>query len=170
MLTLSRNFKMKWWLPLTLLLRQHLDKKLPVFLITTEHSRDQSTWTLSMLDDQQGYLFHGERTAQLLEGVYTQGVTRLEKTRDDSWFGTDLEIRVRNHGVDRVVLTGVSTHSCIAQTAIGAYMRNIRAAIITDAVADENPSFEKNMLKQLSQARQSEMLTMEQILEQWANL
>ena len=28
--------------------------QVPIFLISTEHSRDRSTWTLSMLEDDQG--------------------------------------------------------------------------------------------------------------------
>src|SRR5699024_11330922 len=68
----------------------------PIFLITTEHSRDRSTWTLSMLDDDQGYLFHGDAGTATVAELDTTGMTRLEKTLDSAWLGTDLTLMMRN--------------------------------------------------------------------------
>src|SRR5699024_3971234 len=86
----------------------------PIFLISTEHSRDRSTWTLSMLDDDQGFLFHGDAGTATVAELDTTGMTRLEKTRDSAWLGTDLPLRLRNLGVDRVMIAGASAHACIA--------------------------------------------------------
>lgn len=91
--------------------------EVPIFLITTQHSRDRSMWTLSMLDDDQGYLFHGDPGTGVVHELDTSGMTRIEKTRDSAWFGTDLLLRIRNLQVERVVMAGVSTHACIARTA-----------------------------------------------------
>ena len=139
----------------------------PVFLITTEHSRDRSTWTLNMLDDGQGYLFHGEPSTELVEGLETEDVTRVEKTRDSAWFATDLELRLRNFDVTRVVLAGVSTSACIAQTAREAYARNIRATIVTDAIADDRPQYQEAVLKLLVEDRLAEGVTIREIIDRW---
>ena len=140
----------------------------PIFLITTEHSRDRSTWTLSMLDDDQGYLFHGEESTAVVSELDTEGMTRIEKTRDSAWFGTDLLLRLRTLGVEQVVIAGVSTHACIAQTARDAYAHNVRATIVTDAVADEREDHKEMILEQLAGDRQATLATLEEIRERWA--
>lgn len=145
------------------------DNGVPVFLITTEHSRDRSTWTLNMLDDDQGYLFHNDPSAELVEGLDTKDVTRVEKTRDSAWFGTDLDLRIRNLDVDRVVVAGVSTHGCIAQTVRDAYARNIRTAIASDAIADDRESYQDFMLEQLVDDRQTQLHAVDEVIQMWAS-
>ncbi|MGO1257798.1 MAG: cysteine hydrolase family protein [Brachybacterium sp.] len=142
--------------------------EVPILLITTEHSRDRSTWTLSMLDDDQGFLFHGDPGTEVVHELDTTGMTRIEKTRDSAWFGTDLLLRMRNLQVERVVMAGVSTHACIAQTARDAYANNVRAVIVTDAVADERAAHKERVLDQLAADRQAELVTVDELLGRWA--
>nr|WP_281065172.1 isochorismatase family cysteine hydrolase [Brachybacterium sacelli] len=139
----------------------------PIFLISTEHSRDRSTWTLSMLDDDQGFLFHGEPGTEVIEELDTEDMTRIEKTRDSAWFGTDLLLRLHNLGVRQVVMAGVSTHACIAQTARDAYANNVRATIAEDAVADERPEHKRTVLDLLVTDRQAELADSAEILRRW---
>ena len=136
----------------------------PILLITTEHSRDRSTWTLSMLEDDQGYLFHGDPSTAVVHELDTTGMTRIEKTRDSAWFGTDLSLRLRNLGVSRVLIAGVSTHACIAQTARDAYAHNVRAAVVRDAIADERAEHMRTVLELLVEDRQAELVTLEDAL------
>lgn len=141
--------------------------EVPILLITTEHSRDRSTWTLNMLDDDQGYLFHGDPGTEVVQELDTTGMTRIEKTRDSAFFGTDLLLRLRNLQVEQVVMAGVSTHACIAQTARDAYANNVRAVIITEAVADERADHMEKVLDQLTGDRQAELATVEETIGRW---
>jgi nicotinamidase-related amidase len=141
----------------------------PILLISTEHSRDRSTWTLSMLDDGQGYLFHGDDGTEVVAELDTSRMTRIEKTRDSAWLGTDLQLRLRNLEVDRVVMAGVSTHACIAQTARDAYAHNVRATIVTDAVADEREEHMRTVLDLLVGDRQAELAQVDAVLADWAS-
>lgn len=141
--------------------------EVPIFLISTEHSRDRSTWTLSMLDDDQGFLFHGDRGTEVIEELDTTGMTRIEKTRDSAWLGTDLQLRLQNLQRDRVLIAGVSTHACIAQTARDAYAHNLRATVITDAVADEREDHMHTVLDLLAGDRQAELAQVGTVLEGW---
>ena len=136
----------------------------PILLITTEHSRDRSTWTLSMLEDDQGYLFHGDPSTAVVHELDTTGMTSIEKTRDSAWFGTDLALRLRNLGVGRVLIAGVSTHACIAPTARDSYAHNVRAAVVEDAVADERTEHMRTVLDLLVEDRQAEVVTVEEAL------
>jgi nicotinamidase-related amidase len=110
-----------------------------VLLVKTEHEEDKSTWTLNMLEDDQGFIFRGTSQAQFVTGLTTGGLSQMVKTRDSAFLGTDLLLRLRNWNVDTVVLAGVSTHNCIAQTAADAFGHNLRVIYAAEATASENP-------------------------------
>lgn len=139
----------------------------PAFLITTEHSRDRSTWTLTMLEDDQGFLFPRDDTTRVIDELDTGGLTRIEKTRDSAFFGTDLLLRLGNLGVGTVLIAGVSTHACIAQTARDAFANNVRAHVITDATADDRPEHHAGALRLLVEDRQAELMTVEEVTTRW---
>ncbi|MGK3955569.1 cysteine hydrolase family protein [Arthrobacter sp. R4] len=119
-------------------------------LVGTEHERDKSTWSLNMLDDDQGFIFRGSEQARFVPGLAIDGLPQLVKTRDSAFIGTDLLSRLRNWGVDEVVLAGVSTHNCIAQTGADAFARNIRVTYAEDATGSENTRAATDMLRILS--------------------
>lgn len=119
-------------------------------LVGTEHEQDKSTWSLNMLDDDQGFIFRGSEQARFVPGLAIDGLPQLVKTRDSAFIGTDLLSRLRNWGVDEVVLAGVSTHNCIAQTGADAFARNIRVTYAEDATGSENTRAAADMLRILS--------------------
>lgn len=144
-----------------------LESEVPVFVVTTVHSRDRSTWTLNMLQAGEGFLFAGETGTKVIAGMNTADTTRIEKTRDSSFFATDLHLRLTTLGVNRIVLAGVSTHGCISQTARDAYALNIRTLIISDATADARKSYHKAQLKRLEEDRQATAITLDEIITAW---
>lgn len=118
----------------------------PVVLARTEHARDRSTWTLNMLEDDEGFAFPGTAQAELLDGLDTAGGIDVVKTRDSAFHGTRLREVLRERDVGEVLLCGVSTHSCIAQSATTAFAENLHAAVARDAVASEAPELAAAML------------------------
>lgn len=141
--------------------------EVPIFLISTEHSRDRSTWTLTMRDDDQGFLFHGDPGTEVISELDTAGMTRIEKTRDSAWLGTDLLLRLHNFQVERVYLAGVSTHACVAHTARDAFSNNMRTTVVTDAVGDESERYMAMALELLEADGQADMATIEETLAAW---
>lgn len=141
----------------------------PVFIISTEHSRDESTWTLNMLEAGTGFLFHGDEGTQVIPGINTEGATQMEKTRDSAFFGTDLHLRLKNFNVDRIVVAGVSTHGCVAQTTRDAYAHNLRATLVTDAVADTDDEYHYAQVERLATDRQATLATIDEVIERWKN-
>lgn len=139
----------------------------PVFMVTTVHSRDESTWTLNMFEAGEGFLFAGDPGTAVLAGIRTDGTTRVEKTRDSAFFATDLHLRLTNLGVGRIVLAGVSTHGCISQTARAAYALNIRTVIVEDAVADARQGYHEAQIQRLQEDGQASVATTSQVLEHW---
>ncbi|CAI3799367.1 cysteine hydrolase family protein [Pseudarthrobacter sp. MM222] len=132
-------------------------------LVKTEHERDKSTWTLNMLDDDQGFIFRGSEQADFVPGLETEGVPHLLKTRDSAFFGTDLLLRLRNWDVDTVVLAGVSTHNCVAQTGADAFANNFRVIYASDATGSEDTEAAHAIQDILCKEYRQRILTVTQI-------
>lgn len=137
----------------------------PVFLVCTEHERDRSTWTLSMLDDNQGFIFTNSTQARTVPGLRTDNLPRVVKTRDSGFVGTNLLQRLRTVGATKLVLTGVSTHNCVAQTAADAFAHNFRVAYARDAIASNRPDYAEQVLKVLSDEYRQDVLGMPEAVE-----
>lgn len=141
-----------------------------VLLVGTEHERDKSTWSLNMLDDDQGFIFRGSTQADFVPALKVDGLPQLVKTRDSAFVGTDLLSRLRNWTVDEVVLAGVSTHNCIAQTGADAFARNIRVTYAADAVGSEDQQAADAMLGILSAEYRQQVQPNKAILERLQRL
>lgn len=59
----------------------------------------------------------------------------IPKRRYSSFYGTDLDLVLREHNINRVVLVGTKTNNCIVATAFDAHYRNYETVVIEDCVA-----------------------------------
>lgn len=57
------------------------------------------------------------------------------KKRYDCFRATDLDLLLRSHGINTVLLTGVNTNSCVLATATAACCRDYAVVVIEDCVA-----------------------------------
>ena len=119
---------------------------MPVYNVRTQHKRDTSTWTLNMLEDEQGYLFEGDNDCENVAGLQTEQTIEILKTRDSAFYKTSLEDLLRIRNIDKLIICGVSTHTCVSMTAADAYAANIKVTLITDAIASHNPSLHEPAL------------------------
>jgi nicotinamidase-related amidase len=62
----------------------------------------------------------------------------LEKPRYGAFHGTDLDLILRNRGIDTVIVTGICTNVCCETTAREANMRDYKVFFISDATATFN--------------------------------
>lgn len=138
----------------------------PVVLVRTEHARDKSTWTISMLEDDQGFAFPGTRQAAYLDGLHTDGTIDVTKTRDNAFHDTRLNEVLQEHGVTHVLIGGVSTHSCVSETATAAFAHDLRAGIAEDTMASDNPELSEAMLAFLADELRQPVLDQEAALAQ----
>lgn len=118
----------------------------PVVLVRTQHERDGSTWTLNMRDDGQGFAFPGTDQAQFVDGLRAGAHVEIVKTRDSAFFDTGLREELDRLGVAHLLVCGVSTHSCVAQTATDAFAYNVHVGIARDATASDNPDLATALL------------------------
>ena len=59
----------------------------------------------------------------------------VPKRRYDGFFQTDLDLTLRELGVDTLVACGCDTNICVLQTLAGAYFRGYRTVVAADACA-----------------------------------
>lgn len=133
------------------LIDQARRRDIPVFNVVTKHARDRSTWTLNMLDDGEGYLFEDDEDVEVVDGLQIEKAIEVVKTRDSAFFDTTLYEELKQRNIETVVIAGVSTHTCIFQTAADAYAHNLRVVLAGDAIASHEPSLHQGALDLLWQ-------------------
>lgn len=136
---------------------------IPIYTVRTIHSRSRDTWTLNMLDDDQGFLFPDEEKSSYVDGLDTDDSKEIIKTRDSSFWQTDLLSLLRSQGIETIVLCGVSTQLCITHTATDAYSANIRVELATDAIATHEPQLHEIFLKFLQSEFRMKLLSNSEI-------
>jgi nicotinamidase-related amidase len=57
------------------------------------------------------------------------------KKRLDCFMGTDLDILLRNLGIENVCLMGINTNTCVLNTAFTAFNKDYRVVVMSDCVA-----------------------------------
>ncbi|MFC4301850.1 cysteine hydrolase family protein [Cohnella boryungensis] len=62
----------------------------------------------------------------------------MDKTRYSAFCGTDLELKLRERGIEELHLIGVCTDICVLHTAVDAYNKGFRVIVHRDAVASFN--------------------------------
>lgn len=67
-----------------------------------------------------------------------ENVYYFAKTRYSAFAGTDLEIKLRERGIEELHLVGVCTDICILHTAVDAYNKGFQIVVHKDAVASFN--------------------------------
>lgn len=142
------------------------DAGAPIIAVRTVHKEDKSTWTLKMLEDDQGYLFEGTGQARILPELDLEGSIELIKRRDSAFWATELLTLLLQHRVASLILSGVSSETCIAATATDAFSANLPVFLARDALASADPDFEDVTLKFLEDHYRQRILTTEQLIAQ----
>ncbi|WP_316524585.1 isochorismatase family protein [Kitasatospora brasiliensis] len=75
-----------------------------------------------------------------------QGDTVLTKWKYSAFVRTELERLLRERGRDQLVITGVYAHIGVQATACDAWMRDVQAFVVADAVADFGPDEHRGAL------------------------
>jgi nicotinamidase-related amidase len=118
-------------------IEEHIQRGSLIINVRTIHTAHKDTWTLNMLEDDQGFLFENtDETTTLLKIPDT--TIQIEKTRDSAFHETTLYSVLREHRCKTLTLVGVSAHTCIFHTASAAYAYNFHVTLVRDAIGDED--------------------------------
>ncbi|MBP1968610.1 nicotinamidase-related amidase [Virgibacillus natechei] len=85
-----------------------------------------------------GRNLYGELANVYKENKDKENVYYFDKTRYSAFAGTDLEIKLRERGIDEIHIIGVCTDICVLHTAVEAYNKGFKIVVHKDAVASFN--------------------------------
>jgi nicotinamidase-related amidase len=104
---------------------------LPVLFLCDQHRPDDQEFTLWP-----PHCVAGSRGAQVIpELAVRPGDYLVPKRRYSGFYGTDLDLILRELGISELILTGVCTNICVLYTAADARMRNFKVTVVKDGVA-----------------------------------
>ncbi|NNG20315.1 isochorismatase family protein [Naumannella sp. ID2617S] len=82
----------------------------------------------------------------------------VDQPSGSAFHGTRLREELDRLGVAHLVICGVSTHSCVAQTAIDGFAQDLHVAVACEAVASENPELSDALLRFLAEEMRQPLL------------
>jgi nicotinamidase-related amidase len=87
--------------------------------------------------------------ARVVEAFLDDGDILVEKNKDSGFFETDLDERLKELGVDTVVITGMQTQICVQTTAADAFFRGYNVIVPSDGVVSARPEDQARALEWL---------------------
>lgn len=103
----------------------------PVMFISDNHEADDSEFDMFP-----PHCIAGTPGSDIIAGIgYEPGDKVIRKRRYSAFFGTDLDISLREKGVEELYLVGVCTNICVLYTAADARNLGYRVNIYRDGVA-----------------------------------
>ncbi len=92
----------------------------------------------------------GSRGAEICSELSPRERDRVVfKRRFSGFYGTDLDLALREQGIDELTLVGVCTNICVLYTAADARMRNYAVTVPADAVASFDAAAHRFALREL---------------------
>lgn len=82
----------------------------------------------------------------------------IEKRRYSAFFGTGLDLLLRERAIRNIYLAGVLTNICIYATALDASMRGYRVGVFRDGVASLSEETDRFIFSQLTGVLQAELI------------
>jgi nicotinamidase-related amidase len=92
------------------------------------------------------------------------------KRRYSAFYGTDLDLLLRNLRVETVILTGVMTEICVLCSAFEAFNRDYRVVVVKDCTAGRDPETEVCVLERIIGLEVGWALTEEELVARLQNL
>ncbi len=116
------------------------EKGIPVIFTAVMHRPDGSDLGsvrhLHPLTAEGAALREGTPGVELYPGLDVQpGDEVIRKRRYSAFFGTELDLLLRNRGVEVVIIVGVATNVCCDSTARDAFFRGYKVVFLSDGTA-----------------------------------
>lgn len=87
---------------------------------------------------------------QIIDEFNTHGKIIIDKNQYSAFFKTDLDEKLKEVGIEDVIITGVMTNCCCETTARDAFMHGYRVFFINDATATVNEELHLATLKNMA--------------------
>lgn len=116
---------------------------------------------------------HGMRNTQggtpLAEFEVCEGDFIIPKRRYNAFFQTDLDITLRELGVDTLVVVGCDTNICVSHTLAGAYFLGYKSIVPADATGTFLIGDQESGLTYFTRCYDSRVVTTDAVIEYFAH-
>ncbi len=142
---------------------------IPVIFIGHVHRKDNADVVPTITDLMLQRLAPSPRVVMVEGTTGAQVVDELKpapgdhiiwKRRSNAFYNTDLETVLRSRGIDTVIVTGVVTNACVANTVRGAQERDLRVIVLSDCcaatMAEDDEYFIKKVFPRAGRVRTSD--------------
>ncbi|AFV12021.1 isochorismatase hydrolase [Thermacetogenium phaeum DSM 12270] len=92
-----------------------------------------------------------------------EGDVIIPKRRYSGFYGTDLDLALRELGAEDLVLVGVCTNICVLYTAADARMRNYKVSVLKDGVASFDEKAHEFALREMEKTLGVQLL----LVDEW---
>ena len=117
-------------------------RRMPVIWVCDEHPPFDREF-----DKRVRHCIEGSWGARIVDALPAEdGEYRVPKRRYSGFFGTDLDLRLRELGIRTVIVTGVVTNICVRSTIHDAFFRGYEAVVPRDCVAATSPREQESSL------------------------
>lgn len=89
----------------------------------------------------------------------------IRKRRYSAFFGTELEIVLKGHKADTLLLVGGLTDVCIHYTAVDAHQHDYHVRVLTDCVGGSSPEAHEAALRAVAYMQRDALVTADEVLE-----
>ena len=118
-------------------------KKLPVVFANDSFLPHDFLWQSIM----KPHAIRGTAGAEVIDELKPQDTDIiLPKRRFSAFYKTDLDITLRELGVDTIVVCGIITEVCVTMTALDGIGNDFRAIILSDCCASRSPEIREQTL------------------------
>jgi nicotinamidase/pyrazinamidase len=110
-------------------------------------------WPVHCVAGTPGAAFHPDLDQGPIQRIFSKG-TQRDREAYSAFDGTGLADWLREHGVGRLVVTGLTTDYCVRASVLDALREGFRVAVLEDAVraVDVNPGDGERALAEMRQA------------------
>jgi nicotinamidase/pyrazinamidase len=88
----------------------------------------------------------------------------VRKRRYSAFFGTDLDLTLREHNIDKVYICGVATNICVLHTAADAAIRGYKVSVIQDCTKTIGEYEQEYALKHMRNVFNAEIISSKEFL------
>lgn len=121
--------------------------QIPIIYICDSHRRDDKEFEIWPV-----HCVEGTNGAEVIEELRPEaGDYIIKKQRYSGFFETDLDLRLKELGVEEVILTGVATNICVHYTASDAVLRGYSVIILKDCIAAITPEEHEFGIRQMKE-------------------
>ncbi len=143
------------------------EKGVPVVWIQEVHKPHLIDMGREMDGSEGPHCIEGSPYTELAEGLKpTPDEFHIRKRRYSGFFGTQLEIALRAHRADSLILIGGFTDICILYTAVDAHQRDFHINVVTDIVHGSSQQAHDDALDMIEYLQRRSLVTSDQTM-QW---